>query len=131
MLLFVVSLMGSSQNMKPKTLILVPIKGTDSTILVNVIHLTGIWSNVSTAYPARGTIEIVNGNTLIINDAWQEEYSNSLKNSTWRIVNEALEFRSAELGQMLVYLEKSKNSDVFELTFNNYTYRKLVILPGD
>lgn len=117
--------------MKPKTLILVPIKGTDSTILVNVIHLTGIWSNVSTAYPARGTIEIVNGNTLIINDAWQEEYSNSLKNSTWRIVNEALEFRSAELGQMLVYLEKSKNSDVFELTFNNYTYRKLVILPGD
>ncbi len=100
-------------------------------MLVNVIHLIGIWSNVSTAYPARGTIEIINGNTLIINDAWQEEYPNSLKNSTWRIVNEALEFRSAELGQMVVDLEKLENSDFFELTFNNYTYRKLVILPRD
>lgn len=127
-ILLFASLIGLSQNMKPKTLILVPIKGTDSTMLINVIDLTGIWRNVSATYPVDGTIEIVNGNTMIINDTWKEDYPNKLKNSTWGIVDEALEFRSPEFGKVIVDIKKLENSRVFELTINNFTYRKLVNL---
>ncbi len=127
-ILVLASLIGLSQRMKPKTLILVPIKGTDSTMLINVIDLVGIWRNVSAAYPVDGTIEIINGNTVIINDTWREEYPNRLKNSTWGIADEALEFRSPELGTVIVDIKKLENSRVFELTINNFTYRKLVNL---
>jgi hypothetical protein len=125
-LLILASVSGISQKMKPKTLILIPIKGTDSTMLINVIDLIGIWRNVSAAYPADGTIEIANGNRVMINDAWKEDYPNKLKNSTWRIVDERLEFRSPELGSVIVDVEKLANSRVYELTIYNFTYRQLI-----
>src|SRR6187399_2364126 len=78
---------GLSQDINPnQAQVLVTIKGSDSSILVNAIDLIGTWRNISSTLPIVGSnvskaiIDISNGNTVTINDAWREDYPNKLKN---------------------------------------------------
>jgi len=124
-----------SQDINPnQAQVLVTIKGSDSSVLVNAIDLIGTWRNISSTLPIVGSnvpkavIDISNGNIVTINDAWREDYPNKLKNCTWKIVDQHLEFRSPDLGRTTIEIEKLVNSNFFELTINTFTYRKLVNL---
>ena len=135
-LLFSVSVIGLSQSNKSDQ-VRVSIKGADSTFLVNTIDLIGSWKNIASAYPIPGitrisqVVEITNGNLVTINDAWTEDYPNKLKNCTWKIVDNELQFHSPDLGNLTIDVEKLKGSSFFELTVNNFTYRKLINLSDN
>jgi hypothetical protein len=103
-------------------------------MLVNAIDLIGPWKNISSTSPIVGSnvpkalVEISNGNIVIVNDAWKEDYPNKLRNCTWKIVDHELQFNSPDLGFVTIDIEKLKGSNYFEFTFNSFTYRKLVNL---
>ena len=133
LVLILVFVSGSSQTTKQEQ-VLVTIKGSDSTVLVNAIDIIGTWRNVASTLPIVGSnvskavIEISNGHFVTINDAWRDDYANKLRNCTWRIVDQSLEFRSPDLGRVIIDIEKLENSNFFELTINSFIYRRLVKL---
>ena len=136
--LILVFVSGTSQTIKQnQDQVLVTIKGSDSTILVSAIDIIGTWRNIASTLPIVGSnvskavIEISNEHFVTINDAWREDYENKLRNCTWRIVGQSLEFRSPELGNVIIDIEKLENSNFFELTINRFTYRKLVNLSNN
>jgi hypothetical protein len=132
------SVFGLSQELSVnENQILVSIKGTEESMLVNTIDLIGVWRNISSTLPIVGSnvpkanVEISNGNMVAINDAWKEDYPNKLRNCTWRVVDKELQFQSPDLGEVSVEIEKLKDSNFFELTINTFTYRKLVNLSSN
>lgn len=132
------SVVGRSQEQRPnESIVLVSLRGTDESMEVNTIDLIGVWRNISSTLPIVGsnvpkaTIEISNGNIVAINDAWKDDYPNKLRNCTWRVVDKELQFRSPDLGEVSVEIEKLKDSNFFELTINTFTYRKLVNLSSN
>ncbi len=136
--LILVSVIGFTQSIEPnQTQVRVSIEDRDSTILINVIDLIGEWKNVSSTLPIVGSnvpkavIEIRNGNQVIINDAWREDYPNKLKNTTWIIVDDNLQFNSPELGKIEVDISKLKKSNTFEMIINTFTYRRLINLSSN
>ncbi len=132
-----ISTIGLGQ-IKPLTAeqVRVSIKDTDSTLLVNTIDLVGIWKNTSSVQPILGSnvpqsvVEITNGHLVYINDAWIDDYPNKLKNCSWAIVDQNMLFRSPDLGQLTIDVEKMKNDNFFEITINTFTYRKLINLSS-
>ncbi len=137
LVLILISVIGFTQSTHPnQAQVRVSIKDTDSTMLINAIDLIGEWRNISSTLRifnsnvSNAVIEIRNGNQVIINDAWSEDYPNKLRNTTWTIVDDQLQIRSPELGKMTIDVEKLKGSNFFELTINNYTYRKVVNLSS-
>lgn len=131
---------GFSQVENENNLVRVEIQGTDETVLINAIDLVGIWTNIASTPPILNsfpitssypTIEIQNGFIVTINDVWREDYPNKLKNSTWKIIDNELEFYTPEAGTLPVLLSKLKGSNRFDLTVNNFTYRKTVILSTE
>jgi len=111
--------------------------GSDSSFLMNSIDLIGTWRNICSTSPIfdsnvpQATLEINIGHLVRVSDAWKEDYPNKLRNCTWKLVGNEMQFSSPDLGTIKVGFEKVNNkSRHFELTFNGYTYRKLVnIIP--
>lgn len=138
-IIFTIScLNGFSQVENENNLVRVEIQGTDETVLINAIDLVGIWTNIASTPPILNgfsysvpTIEIQNGFLVTIEDGWQADYPNKLKNSTWKIIDNELEFYAPEVGAIPVSLSKLKGSNRFDLTVNNFTYRKTVILSTE
>ena len=131
---------GFSQVPNENNLVRVEVQGTDETVLINAIDLVGTWTNVAStpsilnSFPIVNpfpTIEIQNGFILTINDSWREDYPNKLKNSSWKTTDNELVFYAPEIGVIPVSLSKLKGSNRFELTVNNFTYRKTVILSTE
>lgn len=117
---------------KSNNAVKVNLQGTDASILINTIDLIGTWKNTASAAQILNnsftisSIEITNGRTLIVNDAWREDYPNKMKNCTWAIIDDELQLRSPDLGRVKIEIEKLENSNFYEFTLNNVTYRKLV-----
>jgi hypothetical protein len=113
------------------------LKGTDSSILINSIDLIGTWKSIASTDPIVGSkvpqssIELTSGHIAVINDAWREDYPNNLRNCTWAVLNNDVQFRSPDLGSVKVELEKLHESNFFELTINNVTYRKFVNISSN
>lgn len=113
------------------------LKGTDSSILINSIDLIGTWKGIASMDPIvnskvpQSSIELTSGHIAVVNDAWREDYPNKLRNCTWAVLNNDIQFRSPDLGTIKVELEKLHDSNFFELTINNVTYRKYVNISSN
>ena len=137
-LLFLLSAKGVSQTNKSDIHhVRAIIQGSEATMLINVIDLVGVWNSISStpailnAPTKPATVEILNGNLIFIKDGWQEDYPNKLRNSTWKIVDKELEIYAPETGSIPVKLEVLKGSNRFDLTINNFTYRKTLVLSSE
>jgi hypothetical protein len=110
----------------------VQIKGEETKEFIHINDLLGTWKNISTMTPIlnskvpTGWLELLNGNMVSIKDAWAEEYPNKLRNSRWKIVDKKLVISCAELGEVLVSVEKFKHSSTYDITISSYTYRRII-----
>lgn len=112
--------------------ILVSVKNSDKQIKLNVVDLNGTWMNVASTRPIVGSnvsqsyVELTMGHRVNIRDAWTEDYAGRVKNCTWTVVDQSLQFYSPDLGKVEINIEKLEYGNYYEFTLNNVTYRKLV-----
>jgi hypothetical protein len=115
-----------------ETKVRVQIKGEETTDFININDLLGAWKNISTTTPIfnsnvpKGWLELLNGNMVSVKDAWVEDYPSKLTNSRWKVVDNELVIYSPELGEVLVSIEKFKDSSTYEITILSYSYRRII-----
>lgn len=123
---------SAQKTKKPNDVVRVTLQGTDASIMINTIDLIGFWKNTASTSPIlnsavpASSIEITNGHILNVRDAWREDYPNKMNNCTWAIVDHKFQLRSPDLGRVNIEIEKLQDSNLYEFTLNNVTYRRLV-----